>query len=143
MKNTAKYYVCCLILALCAGTALQAHGLSAKVGHENNVKSSLFVKDNLIGGWSYTVEGAPEGYQNGLMIIVKDGDAYKVQIQIGGNTLLGENVKVSGNTIEFEVMVEEGRVSVGLTAKGDTISGKSTSQEGTYNIKGEKTLSME
>jgi hypothetical protein len=105
-------------------------------------KEYATINDNLVGGWSYTVEGAPEGYQNGLLIIVKDGENYKVQVQVGGGTLLGENVKVSGNSIDFEVMVEGGRVSVDLTAKGDTISGKSTSSEGSYNIKGEKSLSM-
>jgi hypothetical protein len=105
--------------------------------------TSLLIADNLVGGWSYTVEGAPEGYKKGLLIIVKEGDGYKVQVQIGGGTLLGENVKVNGNTITFDVMVEGGRVSVNLTAKGDTISGKSTSSEGSYSINGEKTLSME
>lgn len=103
---------------------------------------SLFIYDKLVGGWSYTVEGAPEGYENGLLIIVKEGGSYKVQVQIAGGTLLGENVKVNGSTINFDVMVEGGKVAVSLTAKGDTISGKSTSSEGSYTIKGEKTLSM-
>jgi len=88
------------------------------------------------------VQGAPAGYEKGLLMIVKEGDNYKVQVQIGSGTIQGDNVKVNGNTIDFEVMVEGGMVSVNLTAKGDTISGKSTSPEGSYTITGEKTLSM-
>ncbi len=105
--------------------------------------ASLPIGDKFVGGWSYTVEGAPAGYENGLLIIVKEGDSYKVQVQIGSSTLLGDNVKVNGSTINFDVMVEGGKVAVSLTAKGDTITGKSTSSEGSYTIKGEKTLSME
>ncbi len=105
--------------------------------------ASTLTDDKLVGGWSYTVEGAPEGYENGLLIIVKEGDSYKVQVQIGGGTLLGENVKVNGSTINFDVMVEGGKVAVTLTAKGSAISGKSTSSEGSYTIIGEKTLSMD
>ncbi len=104
---------------------------------------SILIADKLVGGWSYTVEGAPEGYEKGLLVIVKEGDEYKVQVQVGGGTLLGDNVKVKGNTISFDVMVEGGKTAVTLTAKGDTISGKGTSSEGSYSIKGEKTISMD
>lgn len=128
--------------------------LTSFAGHANTLGNQTTIEnkadalpaaigDNLVGGWSYTVEGAPEGHQKGLLVIVKEGDSYKVQVQIGGGTLLGENVKVKGNTIDFEMMVEGGRVSLNLTAKGDTITGKSTSSEGSYSINGKKTLSME
>lgn len=103
----------------------------------------LSIGDRFVGGWSYTVEGAPEGYTDGLLVIVKESDTYKVQVQIGGGTLLGENVKIDGSTISFDVMVEGSKVAVTLTAKGDTISGKSTSSEGSYAIKGDKTISMD
>ncbi len=107
-----------------------------------NIASSL-IGDKFVGGWSYTVEGAPEGYETGLLVIVKEGDGYKVQVQIGSGALLGDNVKVSGSTISFDVMVEGGKVAVTLTTKGDTITGKSTSSEGSYTIKGEKTISVD
>lgn len=61
--------------------------------------SSGLIGDKFVGGWSYTVEGAPEGYKDGLLVIVKEGDGYKVQVQIGGGTLLGDNVKVDGSTM--------------------------------------------
>lgn len=99
--------------------------------------------ENFVGGWSYTVEGAPAGYDKGLLVIVEQGATYNVQVQIGGSTLLGDNVAVNGSSISFELMVEGQKVSVNLTVEGDTITGESTSSEGSYSIKGEKTLSME
>ncbi len=107
------------------------------------VTESSLIADKFVGGWSYTVEGAPESYKKGLLVIVKVGDGYKVQFQVDGGTLLGDNVRVKGSTISFDVMVEGAKVAITLTVKGDTISGKSTSSEGSYSIKGEKTLSMD
>lgn len=156
MKNTLKFYRWSIVLLLFGATTALANGFShmTEFGHgpagiigdspTETVQSAptTTTKDNLVGGWSYTVQGAPAGYEKGLLMIVKEGDNYKVQVQIGSGTIQGDNVKVNGNTIDFEVMVEGGMVSVNLTAKGDTISGKSTSPEGSYTITGEKTLSM-
>ncbi len=144
MKKVVKNFGLSIVAILLAGFSAHAGTVSTATSLKNNAYVSLVIaKDNLVGGWSYTVEGAPSKYEKGLLVIVKDGDSYKVQLQVGDGTLMGENVKVKGNTIDFEVMVEGERVSVNLTAKGDQISGSSTSSEGSYSINGEKTLSME
>lgn len=140
MKQTnIKSRISLFVAILCLTAVSPVMALSQPT---NDTASSL-IGDKFVGGWSYTVEGAPEGYKNGLLVIVKEGDSYKVQVQIGGGTLLGDNVKVKGSTISFDVMVEGGKVAVTLTAKGETIAGKSTSSEGSYAIKGEKTISMD
>ena len=140
MKQTkVKRQISLLVAILCLIAVSPVMAISQ---HTTDIASSL-IGDRFVGGWSYTVEGGPEGYKDGLLVIVKEGDSYKVQVQIGGGTQLGDNVKVSGSTISFDVMVEGGKVAVSLTAKGDTITGKSTSSEGSYTIKGEKTLSMD
>ncbi|WP_139205140.1 hypothetical protein [Pricia antarctica] len=140
MKQTIiKKQIALFIAILCL---LAVSPVMAISQHTTDTSSSLLA-DKFVGGWSYTVEGAPEGYKKGLLVIVKEGDSYKVQVQTGGGTILGDNVKVSGSTISFDVMVEGGKVAVSLTAKGATITGKSTSSEGSYTIKGEKTISMD
>ncbi len=90
-------------------------------------EDTVMVKDDLIGGWEYTVEGAPEGYDKGLLMIVKQGDIYKVQVQLSGGPINGENVVVKGNKITFNVSVEGDSVAVSLEAKGSKITGTSTS----------------
>lgn len=140
MKRTiTKKQIALFIAILCLFAVSPVMAISQ---HTTDTASRL-LGDKFVGGWSYTVEGAPEGYKNGLLVIVKEGDSYKVQVQTGGGTILGDNVKVSGSSISFDVMVEGGKVAVSLTAKGDTITGKSTSSEGSYTIKGEKTISMD
>lgn len=130
--------VCIAVLTLSVASPIVASSPNS-----SDLNVHVVVADKFVGGWTYTVEGAPEGYKDGLLVIVKEGDGYKVQVQIGGGTLLGENVKVDGSTITFDVMVEGGKVAVTLTAKGDTITGKSTSSEGTLMINGKKTISMD
>ena len=105
--------------------------------------SSAEKGDNLVGGWSYTVEGAPEGYEKGFLVITKQNDRYKVQVQVGTGTFLGENVMVKGEEISFDIMVEGNKVSLTLVAKGSSISGKGTSADGSYTINGVKSISTE
>lgn len=131
-----------LAITLVAATPIFAHDQVLLQNYENS-DATITVADDLVGGWNYSVEGAPEGYQTGFMIIVKENDQYKVQIQTGGGTMLGENVVVKRNEISFNVMVEGGQVSVVLTAKGSELTGKSTSSEGSYMIKGVKSISQE
>ncbi len=104
--------------------------------------AAVIIKDDLVGGWEYTVEGAPAGYEKGFMMIVKQGDVYKTQIQLSGGAVNGENVVVKGNKITFTVNVEGETVSVALEAKGSKLSGTSTSpSNGTMKITGVKSIS--
>ncbi len=138
MKNSIKKLASAFILALTFVTA-PIHAATAIQKFESETVDTL--KDNLVGGWEYTVEGAPEGYESGLMMIVKVGDVYKVQVQLANGAMNGTDVVVKGNDITFKLMVEGESVSVSLTAKGSEISGTSTSSSGTYNIKGVKSIS--
>lgn len=102
---------------------------------------TIVAKDDLIGGWEYTADGAPEGYESGLLMIVKAGDMYKVQVQLIGGAINGTDIVVKGNQITFKLLVEGESVSVSLSAKGSKISGTSTSSSGSYIIKGVKSIS--
>ncbi len=109
---------------------------------ETSEETALWsVKDNLVGGWAYTVEGAPEGYHKGFLLIVNQDGDYKVQVQTAGATMQGQNVSVKKNTITFDLSVEGDMVKVALTADGSKISGTSTASDGVYQIKGVKSLS--
>jgi len=142
MKTNKKTYT--LLLSLVLFFSLTTIDLNAsECSRMLHIETIDEVGDSLEGGWAYTVEGAPAGYEKGFLVIVKENDAYKVQVQIGPSTLLGKNVVVKGKEINFDVMVEGDTVSVKLTAKGSTITGKSTSSEGSYTINGVKSISAE
>lgn len=109
----------------------------------NSIQDQYEIADNLVGGWEYTAQGAPEGYDKGLLLIVGQNGQYQVQVQNGAGTFIGENVTAKKNTISFTLMIEGGQVTVNLTANGSKISGKSSSSEGDYVIEGVKSISPE
>ncbi len=137
MKNSTKKI---------AGFLLMAFAL---IGAPNQIWANseahttpISVKNDLIGGWEYTVAGAPEGYEKGFLMIVKQGESYKTQVQLSTGAVNGENIVVKGNKITFTINVEGETVSVALEAKGSTISGTSTSpSNGTMQITGVKSIS--
>lgn len=139
---TMKYSIQKVAIALTLVFAVSS--LSAYASQEVlKVKSGVVEigKDHLVGGWEYTAEGAPQGYESGLLMIVKTGDVYKVQVQLAGGAMNGTDVVVKGNDITFKLNIEGESVSVSLSAKGSQISGTSTSASGTYTIKGVKSIS--
>lgn len=113
----------------------------AAVFSDTTSNETLINKDDLIGGWEYTVAGAPEGYDAGLMMIVKAGDTYKVQVQLQGGAMNGTDVVAKGKDISFKLMIEGESVSVSLSVKGSKMTGTSTSSTGTYTITGVKSIS--
>ena len=143
MKKNNRMYALLVVSVLFCGI-VTASTSAAELYRIIEIDATAYkAGDNLEGGWAYTVEGAPEGYEKGFLVIVKENDQYKVQVQIGPSTLLGKNVVVKGKEISFDVMVEGDMVSVKLTAKGSTITGRSTSSEGSYEINGVKSISAE
>ena len=135
-----------LIYKFFVGAMLMAMPLQATLAFTDSsdkITIATIAKDKFAGWWGYTVTGAPEGYEEGFLVIVQDGDSYKVQIQTGGGTLMGENVKTKGSTIMFNVTVEGDEVAVNLKVNGSNISGTSTSSQGTFAISGTKTVSAE
>ncbi|WP_089890196.1 hypothetical protein [Kriegella aquimaris] len=140
MKNTVMKSVGLIAMAtILLNIPVQANTPNPMGEMSSDVVTVL--KDNLSGGWAYSVAEAPEGYEKGFLLIFKEGDSYKVQVQVGNMTMLGENVSVKKNTISFEVQVEGENVSVVLTADGSKISGTSTSSAGVLKINGTKSLS--
>ena len=114
----------------------------ANINSDLTPNEASVIKDNLIGGWEYSVEGAPEGYEKGLMMIVNQSGVYKVQVQLNGGAINGENVVVKGNKITFSITVEGEAVAVALEAKGSKITGTSTSaSKGVMKITAIKSIS--
>ena len=101
MKNSTKKLTGFLLLAF----ALMAAPLTLLASSETN-NLMIIVKDDLVGGWEYTATGAPEGYDSGLLMIVKAGDTYKVQVQLAGGAMNGTDVVVKGNDIKLLAVPE-------------------------------------
>ncbi len=140
MKNTFKKITVLFGLAITLACFPMQASMKIELMPSENV---AIVKDDLVGGWEYTVADAPEGYGSGLLMIVKQDAIYKVQVQTGGGALNGSNVVVKGNNISFTVNVEGENVTVSLSAKGSSLTGTSTSSAGVFKITGVKSISAE
>lgn len=101
------------------------------------------IGDKFAGGWEYTVEGAREGFEKGFMLVVNQNGTYKVQLQLGGGTFMGESVVAKGSKLNFSVDVEGEKVAIALVMKGSKFAGTSTSSKGVFNVMGAKTISAE
>jgi hypothetical protein len=110
-------------------------------GSECHINTSE-VLENLykspIGTWEYTVADVPYEYSAGVMVITKDKEGYKVVVKANYNTLTASEVKVNENNVNFSVYIEGGKVEVSLQVKDDVISGKASSAEGSFSLKGKK-----
>ena len=141
MKNLIQKSTVALLLAgalLCIPSVVSA----TNVQNDITNPASVVVKDDLIGGWEYSVEGAPEGYEKGLMMIVKQGDIYKVQVQLRNGAVNATDVVVTGNKATFNLVIDGETVAVALEANGSKLTGTSTSPtNGVLNITGVKSLS--
>jgi len=120
--------------------------MSSPIQANNTVEDkeySTAVADKFAGGWEYTVQGAPEGFEKGFMLVVNRNGVYKVQLQMNGGIFMGENVVAKGSKLNFMIMVEDEKVAVALVMKGSKFTGTSTSSQGVFNVSGAKTISAE
>ncbi|MGB5275058.1 MAG: hypothetical protein WBN39_13455 [Flavobacteriaceae bacterium] len=142
MKNTDQNLYILLLLSCLFFTAPKAMAKTIINGDGLQTEGLMVpYQDHLLGGWSYTVEGAPEGWEKGLLLIINPNGVYQAQIQTANQTLLADNISVKKNTITFDVYVEGQKVAVALKAEGSKLSGTSSSSDGTYTINGVKSLS--
>ena len=137
MKNNSRYSIFLgLMILLSSFSALQASELvSVNLLSFNNPQE---IVNNVDGVWKYTVDSAPPEYSTGLISIFSEDDVYGVEVQLAGGALKGSNVSVEGNKISFDLSIEGTMVTVKLVADGDTISGSSSSSEGSYSIQGNR-----
>ncbi|MBD0778045.1 hypothetical protein HPE56_09590 [Maribacter sp. ANRC-HE7] len=92
----------------------------------------------LVGTYEYTVDNVLYEYSKGLIVIDKLDTAYTVKIKLEQGELEGKDVEVVGNSIKFNLFIEGQTVAVELTATSDGISGKSSTNEGTFMVKGKR-----
>ncbi|PKA97203.1 hypothetical protein B0O79_0855 [Flavobacteriaceae bacterium MAR_2009_75] len=137
MKNNSRYSKFLgLMILLTSFSALQASEfVSVNLQSFNNPQE---IVDNVDGVWKYTVENAPPEYSTGLISIFNENDEYGVEVQLAGGALKGSNVSVEGNKVSFDLSIEGTMVTVKLVADGDTISGSSSSSQGSYSIQGNR-----
>ncbi|CAM3615289.1 hypothetical protein ZORO111903_09615 [Zobellia roscoffensis] len=103
---------------------------------------TVSTESELLGSWEYSAENAPNQYKLGALSIFKENGEDNVFVQLDEKEVLGQNVRLQGNTISFEVTLEGVQFLVKLSAKGEALTGTYTYADGTFSIKGARVKIM-
>ncbi|WP_430906300.1 hypothetical protein [Maribacter sp. 2-571] len=94
-----------------------------------------------VGGWSYDVQGAPEGYENGFLLVLKEGKQYKAQVQVGDKAYMATDVVAKKRTLRFTLQIKTETIGVFLNANGSNFTGTVRATQGVFRVIGKKTVS--
>jgi hypothetical protein len=88
-----------------------------------------------VGTWEYTIDGVPEEYESGKMIIEEKDKALKVSMAINEYFKAeGEKVEYKKKSLSFIIWVESEEVSVSGTFDGDLFDGMVSLSEGDFDL---------
>ncbi len=82
-------------------------------------------KSGIVGEWNYTAEGAPYGYDTGVMNIKSDNGKLTAEVVMNGQTVKINEIRKDGEAYKCTVYVDGYPVSVVLRQKGDGMEGTS------------------
>jgi hypothetical protein len=92
---------------------------------------------DITGTWNYYAPYAPEGYQNGVIIVGSGGNQKSVflSFQNSDSPVPANNVKITGDSLEFSIFFQGDSVDVLLKLQSDTVmTGKAVSPEGETDL---------
>lgn len=125
-----------MALCVCIALGLVSNAVAMTVANNHPVPT-IAVANDVVGIWDYEVSGTEEAYRTGMLDVGFADGKPSVAVHLQYGVLNGADVKIAGNKVEFTVLIEGSeRVTVALTADGDTISGTASSSQGTMQIKG-------
>ncbi|MCK0145168.1 hypothetical protein MWU78_05880 [Arenibacter sp. F26102] len=133
------FLVCTMLISLSAMANANANQLN--IGVDND--STPFGEENFIGNWKYSAENVPYAYAKGILFISKKEGSLRVLVALQGVESKADDVKVKDNTLTFSLNLEGQLVSVSITVEGDKISGKASSEDGIFELSGERRLDPE
>jgi hypothetical protein len=94
-----------------------------------------------VGTWDYTVEGVPEGYETGSMIIAEKDKNYGVTMALNEYYKTeGESVVYKKKALSFIIWVESEEVSISGNFDGDTFNGTVSLSQGDFDMVAKKKL---
>jgi hypothetical protein len=93
---------------------------------------------DIVGTWSYEAPSADYQYRKGQLIFSENDSKLEGKIKIGQSEIDMRNIKLEGETISFGAYIEGEYISVKITLKKNTFSGKANYSEGSTDLSGKK-----
>ncbi len=88
-----------------------------------------------VGTWEYSIDGVPEGYESGKMIIEEKDKVLKVNMALNEYTKTeGEKVEYKKKSLSFIVWVEAEEVTISGLFDGDKFVGMVSLSQGDFDM---------
>jgi len=141
LKGIVKFglVVCTMLLGFSSFASVNVNQLVIEV----NNGPSLFGEENFLGNWKYSSKNVPYEYARGILFISKKEGVLSVIVALRGGERTAHDVKVEDNTLTFGLNMEGQIILMSITAEGDKISGKASSEDGIFQLTGERRLDPE
>jgi hypothetical protein len=140
-KGVVKFgfLVCTILVGISSKASSSINQFNLKV----NKDSALLGEENFLGNWKYSADNVPYEYAQGILFISKKEGQLAVDVALLGGERKAQDVKVEANTLTFVLNLEGQLVTISFTVVGDKISGKASSKDGIFELKGERRLDPE
>ncbi|MCM4151447.1 hypothetical protein DHD05_07590 [Arenibacter sp. N53] len=133
------FLACTMLMGIAAMAYEEVNQLDVGVIND----STPFDEEKFIGNWKYSSENVPYEYARGILFISKKEGSLSVLVALPGGERKADDVKVIENTLTFSLNLEGRLVSVSITVEGDKLRGKASSEDGIFNLSGERRLDPE
>jgi len=94
----------------------------------------------LAGIWNFTIKDAPEGYQEGSIAFTEKDGTIKGEMVTDNGTFPMEHLKISNDTITYDLEVSSNVIRAILVKMKDSIAGKLITPQGDLVITGNKKI---
>jgi len=92
-----------------------------------------------VGNWEYTIEGVPEEYHAGTMIIAEKDKTIGVTMALNEYYKTeGESVVYQKKNLSFVIWVESEEIKISGTFDGDTFNGMVSLSQGDFEVIGKR-----
>ena len=96
------------------------------------------VPNELAGIWNFSIKDAPEGYQEGSIEFSEKEGVIKGEMVTGNGTFPMEHLKISKDTITYDLEVSSNVIQGILVKLKDSIAGKIITPQGDLVITGKR-----
>jgi hypothetical protein len=99
---------------------------------------SYYSRHDLFGIWNFNIKDAPEGYDNGTIQFLEKEGAVQGEMITGSGSFKMENLKISSDTITYDLKVSSHVLKAILIKVKDSLAGKIITPQGDLVITGKR-----
>lgn len=92
----------------------------------------------ILGRYNMMVEGAPNGYEKGVLTLSDSGGKVQSEVEIAKTVFRALKTEISGNTVLIMIFIEGLQMEMNLIYEDSRLTGSVSSTDMKFNVKAEK-----